>query len=258
MCLVIECTRFNINWVFMFLSSVYLICHCQFFFSSLYEPRARFFPSSSLLTWCTHFFPINPHETRILNFSSPQAKWKARHRFSLSFCMSIEYNGNFGWGKIISIIQMKRRKDVGFWFILLLNYTDIAHNFCFLLTFYNQKIGIAIYRCEWKKCWTKRKLPNSSCSSLSALVLLRFSILQITSRNDSVSIHMFHSMALLYFVVYRWFHYMCRMYKLLKFNNKRNIKYITKQQPNQASIDFVAIVLLVVSSGGSILTAQSI
>lgn len=85
MYLVIECTRFNINWVFMFLSSVYLICHCQFLyrmafvFSSLFLPVHTFFRHKFVFT--------HTHKTRVLNFAwslHPQAKWKARRSDFLS------------------------------------------------------------------------------------------------------------------------------------------------------------------------------
>lgn len=68
---------------------------------------------------------------RVLDFQYPQAKWKARHG------RTSNRHGE------ISIIQ----KDVGFWFILLLNCTDTAY-----FNVYNQNEFI----CEWK-------LLNENC-----------------------------------------------------------------------------------------------
>lgn len=131
MYLVIECTRFNINWVFMFLSSVYLICHCQFLyrmafvFSSLFLPVHTFFRHKFVFT--------HTHKTRVLNFAwslHPQAKWKARRSDFLSVfrcvcvCRSCVDGIRFE-GKIFLSFK-HRKKDVGFWFILLLNCADIG------------------------------------------------------------------------------------------------------------------------------------
>lgn len=109
------CTRFNINWAFMFLSSVYLICHCQFlplFFRCIFPNRKR-----------AHTHKDTHTHVHWIEFSVSTSKMESTTRRSA--------HGKF------SIIQ----KDVGFWFILLLNCTDTAY-----FNVYNQNEFI----CEWK------------------------------------------------------------------------------------------------------------
>lgn len=92
MYLVIECTRFNINWVFMFLSSVYLICHCQFLyrmafvFSSLFLPVHTFFRHKFVFT--------HTHTKRVYWISLGRSihKQNGKHDvpiFSLSFVVCV-------------------------------------------------------------------------------------------------------------------------------------------------------------------------
>lgn len=90
MYLVIECTRFNINWVFMFLSSVYLICHCQFLyrmafvFSSLFLPVHTFFRHKFVFTH-TH----TQHACIEFRLVAPSTSKMESTTFRFSLCISL-------------------------------------------------------------------------------------------------------------------------------------------------------------------------
>lgn len=96
-------TYIYINWVFMFLSSVYLICHCQFFFLTRVCVRVAFpFAFLSLYAQCsTHTFFLwkkKQYSTRTIRISFPPAKWKARHFVWCSIAMATE-------GKFLSFVN---------------------------------------------------------------------------------------------------------------------------------------------------------
>lgn len=152
MYLVIECTRFNINWVFMFLSSVYLICHCQFLyrmafvFSSLFLPVHTFFRHKFVFTHthtqnaCIEFRLVAPSTSKM-----ESTTFRFSLCLSLCVCVSIVCWWHSVWGKNLSIIQtQKKRCGLLIYFIIkLCRYRRIILRFP--STVYNINRLAAIY-----------------------------------------------------------------------------------------------------------------